>query len=90
MSEMEQDAPARTHRSDPYRLKSGMGWVVLLVIPLLYVLSIGPAAWLYDHIASPDMQEALEACYAPLILLIEHEVPGIGPALEWYIDLFAA
>lgn len=50
------------------------GWCVVLLavagLLLLYVLSVGPAAWLGEHgILSRDMRDMVEVIYIPLVFL---------------------
>ena len=58
--------------------------IVLILLPVLYVLSIGPAAWLDDR--SPGGIYVLRAAYAPLLYIMEHCRP-VGEAIDWYIEL---
>ena len=69
-------------------------WPVLIALPVIYVLSIGPAVvwleWLEDH-ASPKTFEVasnvVEVVYAPLIWT-EESMPPVYRLLEWYMRLF--
>ncbi len=60
---------------------------VLALIPVLYVLSIGPA-WRY--FANEDdwfrRQERLKRLYVPLIWLCKRT--GASEALDWYVGLW--
>lgn len=55
--------------------------LILLLLPVLYVLGFGPAAWLSDHGYIPN--SVARAFYFPLILLAEHVEP-IKRVLVWY------
>ena len=68
--------------------RGGAGCVIGLVLvslflPVLYVLSIGPAAWLVKR---TDAQWIC-AIYYPLGLLGEYCQP-LNDALEWYMKLW--
>lgn len=82
-----QDDPGGTTVKDDQNRRSGPAVVLALVIllfPIAYVLSIGPAARLADqgHI---EMSVA-DAVYFPLKWLHDH-TPLRGP-LEWYVELW--
>ena len=59
------------------------GYVLLFaaVLPLLYILSIGPAAAFFSH------SETVKDIYLPLIWLYEN-VPAVDRPLEWYVGLW--
>lgn len=57
---------------------------MLLLSPLLYILSIGPAGWLVAAGYLPQLP--LEAVYLPVTWLYEN-TPMDRP-LEWYSDLW--
>lgn len=66
-------------------------WIVVLVaLPVLYVLSLGPVVWINRWYGPFDdgLQYLLELFYYPLRLLVDSEVPVVVPALEWYVELF--
>jgi hypothetical protein len=57
--------------------------LVLLMLPILYVLSVGPAIWLMN--ATGTGEHFAEAFYFPLIWL--HQQGGwLGQALDWYVE----
>ena len=56
---------------------------LLIVMPLLYVLSCGPVAWIADRTGGNWYDEV----YAPMNWLYE-SVPATRPWLEWYVGLF--
>jgi hypothetical protein len=60
--------------------------VVLLLLPMLYVLSIGPAVWLLDRGAIS--KKLLYTAYAPVDWLV-HQNETFGDAMEWYCGLWA-
>jgi hypothetical protein len=65
--------------------KPGLAWVfVVAALPLLYLLSIGPAAAFVR--AHPQTEEALTKIYFPIILL--HKNTPIREPLEWWIELW--
>ena len=57
---------------------------VFLLLPILYVLSIGPATMLYERRVISF--EAGRTFYAPVIWLHDHT--PLGPAIEWYEQLW--
>lgn len=62
--------------------------IVLLMLPVLYGLSIGPIVWLDNNDHLPEViYPALELIYGPLIELAEkHE--WLGRIIEAYVELF--
>ena len=59
--------------------------VVLILLPVLYVLGIGPANWLVGHY--PATRGPLSVIYTPVGIVAENCEP-IANALEWYMDLW--
>jgi hypothetical protein len=61
-------------------------WLVLagLLLPLIYILSIGPVFWLTSQ---GYLSPSVEAIYFPLGLLSRLS-PSTQDALDWYIGLF--
>ncbi|HEV8002003.1 MAG TPA: hypothetical protein VGP63_19095 [Planctomycetaceae bacterium] len=68
--------------------KRSRAWIVwaVLVIPLLYTLSIGPAVWLelYSPLRGEKLRQFDEAAYAPL-----RRVHKTHPILEAAVDRYA-
>ena len=63
----------------------GSAWVVWLVaLPIVYILSIGPVAFITKN--SPKATDALRKVYAPVIWL--HENTVLRKPLELYVGLF--
>ena len=58
---------------------------VLTMLPVLYVLGIGPAAW--TAVNYPATEKALEAVYSPLLILSDNCRP-VSATLNWYMDLW--
>lgn len=58
--------------------------ILLIVLPVLYVLSIGPVARLV-----PSPPDWLEAIYFPILWPAEHFEP-FREMLEWYLELWGA
>jgi len=56
----------------------------ILLFPVAYVLSLGPAIWLHTH---GYLGEWAAIIYAPLEYLHDHFKPA-GDALDWYIELW--
>jgi hypothetical protein len=62
--------------------------LVLLFLPLVYILSVGPAIWLHSSGAiGPTGTEILEAVYFPLEWS-SRNVPLVGPLIMRYADLW--
>ncbi len=60
---------------------------ILILLPVFYVLSIGPMAWLDSKgLFSETTHTVLECFYFPLALAVENEVPIVGPALMNYVE----
>jgi hypothetical protein len=61
--------------------------VILVALPMLYVLSIGPMAWLDSKgLLSESAHPVLEYFYFPLALAANSEVPILGPAIQSYVE----
>ncbi len=56
----------------------------LVLLPVLYVLSIGPVALLYRTTSAPPFVVAI---YIPLLYVAE-TWDAFGDVLQWYIDLW--
>jgi len=67
--------------------------VVMICLPVMYVLSIGPVSWIaYWAFIKwdwwPDSaQSAFDSFYAPLIWLMDYMPNSVGVALNWYAVL---
>lgn len=61
------------------------GWVAVLLLlsPLLYILSIGPAGWLQKEGYLP---RSVRTVYAPVVWLHNHT--PLEKPLEWYGELW--
>lgn len=59
--------------------------MLLLALPALYVLSIGPAAWLFER--EYISQLPLEVIYTPITLVADY-CPPVADGLERYVDLW--
>jgi hypothetical protein len=70
--------------------KSGGAAVVfvilaLIALPILYVLSLGPAVWLMEHnYLDRDLARHI---YYPLIFVAE-SIPLVRSVMQWYMELF--
>src|SRR5262245_55452630 len=75
----------------PTKDGSGSGPVLvvatlLVALPMLYVLSIGPMAWLDSKgLFSESAHTGLEYFYFPLAMVANNEVPILGPAIQSYV-----
>jgi len=68
--------------------RSAAGVVVLVcvvLLPVFYVLSVGPAAWLVKHKCLPET--IVDTIYLPLLWLHENVKPA-RYLLEWYVALW--
>jgi hypothetical protein len=62
--------------------------MVLVCLPILYVLSIGPAGLAYDKGWLPDhMEDDLTVFYSPVLWLYE-EVPAFESFMDGYLEFF--
>jgi hypothetical protein len=63
-------------------------WLLVATIfgaPILYVLSVGPAAYMTTHgLASPELSQALTTFYSPLDWIMDHGPGPVSEALLWY------
>ena len=73
--------------SDP---KGSSGWLIILVVavPLLYVLSIGPAEAVFSRTKNSRTINLLGKVYAPVIWLHDHTI--LKKPLEAYVELWGA
>lgn len=88
----------RQHNSDMERSEStwsggsaaafAVAIVTLVILPLLYVASIGPAVWLADRgLISTDEDSGAALFYRPLEIVVEHCEP-VEEGLELYVSLW--
>jgi hypothetical protein len=61
--------------------------LALIVLPALYVASVGPAVWLIDKGYISKESAMLQAIYWPLETLV-HNSRTASEVLTWYADLF--
>jgi hypothetical protein len=72
--------------------RGGSGWAIgcllvgLLILPLLYVIGVGPAAWFDSLLPQPTGSPLIRALYAPLVYAAEYE--PIGRAIHWYVSFW--
>jgi len=77
---------------DPERERSGIGRAmiviaILVALPVLYVLSIGPVGL---FVVETGMEaDGVKAFYAPVVWLARNNAT-FGRLLKWYIDFWAA
>lgn len=60
--------------------------MVLVLVPLFYVLSIGPVAAVVSRRKSPQGMQLLENIYAPVIWLHDHTM--LEKPLEAYVEMW--
>ena len=76
-----------SHGDDGERHRSGSFTLgLVLLIPVLYVLSVGPAAVIAVRADSHAVYKAIEVFYAPLIWLHDHTF--LKHPLEKYTDFW--
>ena len=64
--------------------------VSLVMLPLLYILSVGPAAFIYDRLDDNSWQAAtLSAIYAPLAWVCERSEQA-EQMISWYMKLWGS
>lgn len=62
--------------------------IVCIILPIAYVLSVGPVVWLRQSgYVAPAICEVIELPYWPLAWLRDHLGPA-GDVLDWYVDLW--
>lgn len=62
-----------------------IGCAVFMILPVLYVLGLGPAALLAKN--DPSTEVWLVPIYYPLLILAE-KCPPVETVLTWYIELW--
>ena len=62
-------------------------WLAAAVLlSLLYVLSIGPAYWLFDHeLISTETLKAIDKAYSP-VYFVSDNCPPLHRTIDWYIS----
>lgn len=58
----------------------------ILLLPVLYIGSFGPAAWIASRTSDP-ITETILGYYAPLAF-VGAKVTPLGSFLDWYANLF--
>ena len=81
MGRMETRQPEHRGRMSPLAIVI----LILLLLPVLYVLAIGPAHWLMDH--GYISQSTFDAVYWEFIVVVK-KFPSAQQILVWYIDLW--
>jgi hypothetical protein len=65
-----------------------ISWVlaILITLPVLYILSVGPISKLADEFASlqPSLNPVIEVVYAPLTAAMDHS-PAFRDFVFWYV-----
>jgi len=62
--------------------------IVALLLPVVYVLSLGPAVWLHDRGGlGSEMNEFIRLTYSPLAWLRENS-EVCRHVLDWYVGLW--
>jgi hypothetical protein len=80
----EQHQERSTRRERGWGVGSYLLWATVVLV--VYVLSIGPAAWLHEKTTNATLKTTLELLYAPVVSLIK-DTP-LRPAGEWWIKLW--
>jgi hypothetical protein len=70
-------------------------WTIAVVVgvPVLYVLSVGPATWIYRRHYKAEPQSlpsegALARAYVPLKWVSDGAPKSVGDSIRWYIGLW--
>jgi hypothetical protein len=68
--------------------RASFGWVlwVCFVLLVVYPLSIGPAARLYEATSNPTLRNSIYGVYTPIILLCDACDP-VEEFFEWYLEV---
>jgi hypothetical protein len=75
-----------SNASDPAQRKPGRFWILWAILaPLIYVLSVGPAAML--AVSVHNGETVCRVLYAPVRLVAEH-CPPANSFLTWYLNLW--
>ena len=74
----------------PDRKKPGVAfWATVVSMPILYVLSAGPANWLmYRGVLRGRLLEAVVALYWPVRWLMDNGPEPVSKAIRWYAELW--
>jgi hypothetical protein len=63
--------------------------VVVVAVPVLYLLSAGPAHWMFARGWPPQWAyDAAEIVYAPIRWIFDYAPTPLRDALRWYLDLW--
>jgi hypothetical protein len=61
----------------------------VVALPVLYVLSIGPSAWLTTrHLMPEALGRATKHLYDPIELLMAYGPKPVDQAMRWYVGLW--
>jgi hypothetical protein len=60
----------------------------LILLPVLYIASFGPAIWLIGWLGDLRLQIFLVQFYTPIHWVMENGPEPVANALEWYAKLF--
>jgi hypothetical protein len=64
---------------------------IFVGVPVLYVVSFGPACWVYSRMASDDETwVTLDFIYAPFLRVWRYHDGTIPEAIEWYANVCSA
>jgi hypothetical protein len=74
------------------RKKPGVAFwatVAVVVVPLLYVLSFGPACWITDQDWCPiRLHDAHYIVYWPMLRLLENGPAWLADAIMWWVGMW--
>lgn len=63
--------------------------LALSIAPVLYVLSSGPAVWIYERTDDEFVHRVLQSLYSPLGWLGQHGPQPISDLFDWWEGLWA-
>lgn len=76
----------------PAGSKSTVLLLGIVLLPVLYLLSVGPIIMLQlNGRLGPEegpLFQSLVVFYTPLEWCVQYEIPVVAPTLEWYVNLW--
>lgn len=76
------------NKPDATANKTMLYGIMTVMVPVIYVLSIGPVAFICNFFGINGAPSALKKFYTPVIWL--HDNTVLKEFLEWYLSLFGA
>jgi len=77
------------HIAPPKKSRTARWVVVVLLVALVYLLSMGPAAWCVWQDWSPEWSfQAYRRAYLPVLFLARIGPRPVYDAIDWYVGLW--